>query len=73
MVYFNLQFGYYLQHVEPLKIAFILPQNFNRQGYLEVAKSLEIADKTAEGYISKFVKSGLIFRLKQDSYEKTLH
>lgn len=48
-----------------------LPQNFNRQGYLEVAKSLEIADKTAEGYISKFVKSGLIFRSKQDSYEKT--
>jgi hypothetical protein len=48
-----------------------LPQNFNRQGYLEVAKLLEIADKTAEGYISKFVKSGLLFRLKQDSYEKT--
>ena len=48
-----------------------LPQNFNRQGYLEVAKSLEIADKTAEGYISKFVKSGLLFRLKQDSYEKS--
>ena len=47
-----------------------LPQNFKRQGYLEVAKSLEIADKTAEGYISKFVKSGLLFRLKQDSYEK---
>lgn len=47
-----------------------LPQNFNRQGYLEVAKSLDIADKTAEGYISKFVKSGLVFRLKQDSYEK---
>jgi hypothetical protein len=48
-----------------------LPQFFNRQGYLEVAKSLYIADKTAEGYISKFVKSGLVFRLKQDSYEKT--
>jgi hypothetical protein len=47
-----------------------LPQNFNRKGYLEVAKSLEIADKTAEGYISKFVKSGLVFRSKQDSYEK---
>lgn len=47
-----------------------LPQKFNRQGYLEVAKLLEIVDKTAEGYISKFVKSGLIFRLKQDSYEK---
>ena len=47
-----------------------LPQFFNRQGYLEVAKSLDIADKTAEGYISKFVKSGLVFRLKQDSYEK---
>ena len=47
-----------------------LPQYFNRQGYLAVSKSLEIADKTAEGYISKFVKSGLLFRLKQDSYEK---
>jgi Fic family protein len=47
-----------------------LPQLFNRQGYLKVAKSLDIAEKTAEGYISKFVNGGLVYRLKQDSYEK---
>jgi hypothetical protein len=47
-----------------------LPKNFNRQEYLKVAKSLSINDKTAEGYITSFVKSGLIHRDMQDHYEK---
>jgi hypothetical protein len=47
-----------------------LPKFFNRQEYLETAKSLDIADKTAEGYISKFIKGNLLFRLKKDHYEK---
>lgn len=47
-----------------------LPKFFNRQEYLETAKALDIADKTAEGYISKFIKANLLFRLKKDHYEK---
>lgn len=31
-----------------------LPKNFNRQKYLEVAKNMNIPDKTAEGYITEF-------------------
>lgn len=45
-----------------------LPKNFNRQKYLEAAKSLSIADKTAEGYITDFIKNGLIHREMQDTY-----
>jgi predicted metal-dependent peptidase len=45
-----------------------LPQEFNRQKYLDVAKSLSIPDKTAEGYITEFHKKGLIHREKQDHY-----
>ena len=48
-----------------------LPKNFNRQKYLEVAKSLSIADKTAEGYITEFAKKGLIHREMQDNYINT--
>jgi hypothetical protein len=45
-----------------------LPKNFNRQKYLEVAKALNVADKTAEGYITEFAKKGLIHREMQDHY-----
>jgi hypothetical protein len=45
-----------------------LPKNFNRKKYLEIAKSLSIADKTAEGYITEFAKKGLIHREMQDTY-----
>jgi hypothetical protein len=45
-----------------------LPRNFNRQKYLEVAKALNVADKTAEGYITEFAKKGLIHREMQDHY-----
>jgi hypothetical protein len=45
-----------------------LPLHFNRQKYLEVAKLLSIPDKTAEGYITEFVKKGLIHRESQDQY-----
>lgn len=46
----------------------LLPKNFNRQKYLDVAQSLSIANKTAEGYITDFVKKGLIHRESQDQY-----
>jgi hypothetical protein len=45
-----------------------LPKNFNRQKYLEVANSLNIPDKTAEGYITDFFKNRLIHRESHDQY-----
>lgn len=47
-----------------------LPANFSCKQYLEVADKLKIPHKTAEGYITTFIKSGLIQRLKKDSYQK---
>ena len=47
-----------------------LPPQFNRQGYLQVAGQLGIKDKTAQGYITTFVKAGLVHRDEKDSYEK---
>jgi hypothetical protein len=45
-----------------------LPQNFNRQKYLEVAEKFGIPGKTAEGYIARFKKDGVIHHESQDSY-----
>lgn len=47
-----------------------LPPKFNRQGYLEIAGTLGIKDKTAQGYITNFVKGGLLHRDEKDSYFK---
>jgi hypothetical protein len=43
-----------------LKFYNALPDNFNRQGYLSVAKDLDIKDKTAEKYIGQFKEIGLL-------------
>lgn len=43
---------------------------FSRQDYLKVANGLEIFDKTAEKYISKFVQNGLINHFAHDKYKK---
>lgn len=45
-----------------------LPKQFNRQKYLDVAGQFKIPEKTAEGYITSFVKDGLIHREKHDCY-----
>ena len=45
-----------------------LPKNFNRQDYLLKAKELNIPEKTAEGYITNFVKAGLIHREAHNNY-----
>jgi len=45
-----------------------LPEKFNRPGYLALAKSLSIAEKTAEGYMTQFCDKGLIFRDQQSCY-----
>jgi len=50
------------------KFLYALPKHFNRQKYLKVAKKLNITTKTAEGYITSFVKSNLIHREQQDNY-----
>ncbi|MCX7547767.1 DUF3987 domain-containing protein [Xanthomarina sp. F1114] len=43
---------------------------FTRQDYLEVADKLKIPHKTAEGYITSFVKFGIIHRDSHGKYEK---
>jgi len=43
----------------------------NWKKYLEVAKAMNIPAKTAEGYITNFVKSGLIHREAHDQYINT--
>ena len=48
-----------------------LPRNFNREKYLEVANTMSIPAKTAEGYITAFIKSNLIHRESQDNYLNT--
>ena len=53
------------------KFLYALPQTFNRQKYLEVAKAMNIPAKTVEGYITAFAKSGLVHRESQDNYINT--
>jgi hypothetical protein len=43
-----------------LKFYNALPENFNRKGYLAVAKALDIKDKTAEKYIGQFKENDLL-------------
>lgn len=45
-----------------------LPHRFNRQGYLSIAVQLNIPDKTAQGYITDFVKAGILDKEGQDLY-----
>jgi hypothetical protein len=47
-----------------------LPKEFNRQKYLEVASVLSISVKSAEAYITEFVKKNLVHREQKDVYLK---
>jgi hypothetical protein len=47
-----------------------LPAEFTRQDYLSTADELGIPHKTAEGYITAFVKAVLIHRDSHSKYEK---
>lgn len=49
-----------------------LPAQFNRKGYLDVAVQLGIKDKTAQGYMTNFVKGGLLHRDEKDAYTKPI-
>lgn len=53
-----------------LKFYNALPDNFNRQGYLAVAKELDIKDKTAEKYIGQFKERNLLNH-SHNSYQKS--
>ncbi|MCF8371662.1 MAG: DUF3987 domain-containing protein [Bacteroidales bacterium] len=46
-----------------------LPNEFNRQGYLEVAKGIGLKDKTAQKYLKEIVDSKLI-KHEYDNYTK---
>jgi hypothetical protein len=48
----------------------LLPAEFNRQAYLEVAKSLFINEQTAKRYIRKFVEAGLLLSPYHNQYTK---
>jgi hypothetical protein len=45
-----------------------LKEKFTRQDYLDIAKNLNIPNKTAEGYITKFVTANIIHRDAHNSY-----
>jgi hypothetical protein len=55
-----------------IKVKFLeaLPNTFNRQVYLEEAKKLGVADKTADGYIKGFCSQGVIDKERHDQYMK---
>lgn len=46
-----------------------LPKLFSTQDYLKIAASLQIPEKTAEGYITGFCNSNIIHREKNGQYE----
>ncbi|MEQ8477611.1 DUF3987 domain-containing protein [Fulvivirga sp.] len=47
-----------------------LPDEFNRQTYVDIAQQIGVKDKTAQGYITNFVKGGLLHRDEKDAYTK---
>ena len=47
-----------------------LPNRFSRQMYLDEAKKLGVADKTADGYIKGFCSQGVIDKERHDQYLK---
>jgi hypothetical protein len=47
-----------------------LPEQFDRQKYIETAKLLNINLRTAEEYVADFVKKKIVFREKQNCYRK---
>ncbi len=48
-----------------------LPNTFNRQKYLEVARVLNIPERSVERYITDLCRTNKLKRLKKDEYAKT--
>ena len=47
-----------------------LPEQFDRQKYIETAKLLNINPRTAEDYVADFVKKKVVVREKHNCYRK---
>jgi hypothetical protein len=47
-----------------------LPQEFDRKKYLEMAKTINIPDKTAEKQIERYLNANLIERIAHGVYRK---
>jgi hypothetical protein len=48
-----------------------LPEEFDRTAAMEAAYMLGIKPKTAENYLSEYIKNGLLFKPKHNQYKKT--
>ena len=60
-----------LSSIDENRLFNALPEEFGRQDYIQVARSLKINERTAEGYVAKFCgKLGLIQRLGYGKYRK---
>ena len=59
-------------NLQGIKLSFYnaLPDNFNRQDYLAIAKALEIKDKTAEKYIGQMKETGMLVH-EHNNYVKS--
>lgn len=57
---------------KPLKELFYekLPAEFNRENAMEVARVMQIPEKTAESYLTKAIEGELLIRLKHNHYQK---
>ena len=51
----------------------MLPYKFSRKDFLELAKTMDIIERTAQSYITKFCEKGLIFREQYGSYINLTH
>jgi hypothetical protein len=49
----------------------LLPAEFNRHTYVDVAKKLTIPENTAQRYVRKFVEAGIILNPRHNQYKKT--
>jgi hypothetical protein len=56
----------------PLKEVFYekLPVEFNRENAMEVARIMQIPEKTAESYLARAIESEILKRLKHNHYKK---
>ncbi|MDX9943128.1 MAG: DUF3987 domain-containing protein [Bacteroidales bacterium] len=51
----------------------LLPAEFNRQAYQEIARKLTIPTTTADRYVNCFVEKAFVYRDRRDSYLKNKH
>lgn len=49
-----------------------LPVQFSRAGAMETAKFMNIKEKTAENYLTEYIKNGVVTRMEHNHYAKVL-